>query len=92
MSNRSRFFRYDHESGKVVEVQKTVVQNRPRYPLPIETLAVHPKDIGEHHEALGRAGIPTDFRRDGSPIVEDAQHYKKVRKFYGYHQRNGFES
>lgn len=92
MPKRSRFFRYDKEAGKVVEVEKTVVQNRPHYPLPVEALAVNPDQIGETHEAMSRAGVPTEFRKDGSPIVEDSRHYKKVRSFFNVHDRNGFES
>ena len=87
-----RYFRYDAEQGKVVEVEKTVTCNLPRYPFPCEALAVHPDQIGEYREHAEKMGVSTDFRPDGSPIMRDKGHYKNYRKMTGTHFRNGIES
>lgn len=90
--SRSKFFRYDKKAGKVVEVKKETFKQIPRYPMPCEALAVHPTEIGEKRDWYRRNGVPTEFRGDGSPIVRDPSHYKKVRRLNGVHFRNGYES
>ena len=87
----SRFFRYDPEKGTVVEVQKSAAQCRPRYPIACEALTVHPEQIGEARDFARSMGVPTDFRGDGSPIMEDARHYKKYRKINGVIDRSGYD-
>lgn len=88
----SRFFRYDAEKGEVVEVERAVEQRLPRYPIFCETLAVHPTQIAESREADRKAGVPTEYRGDGTPIMRDKNHYKDYRKLHGYHFKNGYES
>lgn len=89
---RSRFFRYDKKRDAVVEVNRSVDRHRPRYPLACETLAVHPEQIGEAREWDRQNGVPTEYRSDGAPIMQDSRHYKRYRRLHQYHFRNGYES
>lgn len=88
----SRFFRYDHASNSVVEVSRRAEAGMPRYPLPLEVLAVHPAQIHQQRELDRAMGVPTDYQPDGSPVMRDAGHYRRYRKAHGYHFRNGYES
>lgn len=92
MPRRRKVFRYDRQSDQVVEVQPEVVAHRPRYPIPCETLAVDPGQIGEAREFDRSHGVPTDYREDGTPIMQDPGHYRRYRKLHGVHFRNGYES
>ena len=91
-SMTSRHFRFDPITGKVVEVTRSVPHGLPRYPLPCETLAVHPTQIDEFREWDSKHGVPTDYRQDGTPLMRDARHYKRYRELYGWHQKNDYQS
>lgn len=86
----SRFFQYDQTLGKVVEVQHEVVRGIPRYPLAIESMAVHPSQIAEAREHDARHGVKTDYAPDGRPIMRDAGHYRRFRRLHGVHFKNGY--
>lgn len=90
MPKRSKLFRF--VDGKVVEVQKQAPAFRPRYPLACEALSVHPTDIGAAIEFDRANGVPTDYREDGTPLMQDSRHYKKYRRLHGFYDRSGFES
>lgn len=92
MPKRSRHFYFDKATGTVVEARREVSSHRPRYPLAIETLAVHPDQIAEVREFDRSHGVPTEYRGDGSPIVTDSRHYKKYRQLHGAFFKNGYES
>lgn len=92
MPSRAKFFRYDEKSDKVVQFERAVEQHRPQYPLPVEAMAVHPDQIAEARTFDRVNGVPTDYRADGTPIIEDSRHYRKYRRIHGVHDRNGFES
>ena len=85
-----RFFQYDHKLGKVVEVQHEVVKGIPRYPISLESLAVHPTQIAEAREHDARHGVKTDYTPDGRPVMRDAGHYRKYRQLHGVHFKNGY--
>lgn len=89
---RSRVFRYDDASGQVVEVAREQPRLRARWPFACEALAVHPEQIGEVREFDRTMGVPTEYRDDGSPIVQDPGHYRRYRRAHGVHFRNGIES
>ncbi len=86
----SRFFRYDAATGEVVEVERTVHQWLPQYPLPLQSLAIHPEQIAEAREYDRSRGVPTDYRADGAPLMRDARHYYEYRKAHGVHFKNGY--
>mgnify|MGYP003480175778 FL=1 len=86
----SRFFQYDPKLGKVVEVQHEVVHGIPRYPISLESLAVHPTQIAEAREHDARNGVKTDYHPDGRPVMRDAGHYRRYRKLHGVHFKNGY--
>jgi len=90
-SVRKRYFRYDEKTDSVIEVDRAVPKFRPRYPLPIEALAVHPSRIGEAREFDRANGVSTDYADDGSPIMQDAAHYRRYRRLHGYIDRSGYE-
>lgn len=92
MPVRKRVFRFDPASQQIVEVTPETVKHIPRYPLPVEALAVHPDQIGEVRQFDSTHGVPTDYRPDGTPVIRDAGHYRRYRKLHGVHFRNGFES
>lgn len=88
----SRFFRYDPVTNQVVEVAKTIEKQIPRYPLPLESLAVHPSQIPAAREFAERNGVKTDYTPDGRPVMRDPGHYRKFRKLNGVHFKNGYTS
>lgn len=88
----SRFFRFDPKTQQVVEVQKEVVKQIPRYPLSLESLAVHPSQIAEAREHDARNGVKTDYTPDGRPVMRDPGHYRKYRRLHGVHFKNGYTS
>lgn len=87
----SKFYRYDHETDSVVEVQRTVSKQIPRYPLACEALAVHPDQISEAREFDARNGVKTDYRADGTPVMRDPSHYRKYRKLHGFHFKEAYD-
>ena len=54
-----------------------------------ESLACHPKDVEAFREDAKMRGVPTEFRRDGRPIMTSRAHQKKYLKAYGYHNNDG---
>lgn len=91
MPRRSKFFRYDESTGQVVECNQSRTVGRPRYPLPCEALAVHPSQIGEARDFDRQNGVATEYRGDGTPIMNDFRHYKKYRRLHGVHDRRSFD-
>jgi hypothetical protein len=45
---RSRVIQFDASTGTVVEIDRTPVRHRPKWPLTGETMAVHPEQIEDH--------------------------------------------
>jgi hypothetical protein len=88
----SRFFRYDSKTQSVVEVARQQQRALPQYPLPLNSLAVHPTQIAEAREFDRAAGVPTDYTEDGSPLMNDARHYYRYRRAHGVHFKNGYSS
>ena len=88
----SRFFRYDSEQGRVVEVQHENLKQIPRYPIALESLAVAPSQINEAIEFDRQNGVKTDYMPDGRPVVRDPGHYRKYRRLHGMHFKNGYTS
>lgn len=89
---RNTFFRFNHETGQVEECRSSKVAFRPKYPFECEAMAVHPEQIGEARDYDQSRGVPTDYTESGSPIIRDPGHYRRYRRAYGVHYRNGYES
>jgi hypothetical protein len=88
----SRYFRFDPSTQSVVEVKKSTTKGIPRYPLALESLAVHPTQVAEAREHDAKNGVKTEYTPDGRPIIRDAGHYRKYRRLHGVHFKNGFTS
>lgn len=58
------------------------------WPCPLESLAVEAEGIQQEADAVRKAGVPTDFTKDGRPIMESRAHYKAYLKLHGYHERS----
>lgn len=57
---------------------------------PMESVAagVNPLQIREAGEDLMKAGIPTQFTKEGAAIFEDRQHRNRVLEHLGMHDRD----
>lgn len=88
----SRFFRYDAESNSVIEVSRENIKQIPRYPIALESMAVHPSQIAEATQYDSQHGVRTEYTPDGRPVVRDPGHYKRYRRLHGFHFKNGYES
>lgn len=56
------------------------------WPMVCEAAGVHPSQRKEAYEASVKLGVPTDYNKEGDPIIRDRSHYKnyltKVRGFF----------
>jgi len=52
-------------------------------------LAVHPDQVQEAEESAKKRGVPTEFQRDGRPVMRSRAHQKAYLKAYGFHNRDG---
>jgi hypothetical protein len=53
-------------------------------------LAVHPSQIAEAYQDARDRGVPTEFAKDGQPIMQNAAHQKAYSKAYGFINRDAF--
>lgn len=60
------------------------------YPIKSVALAVTRKRIPEQMKRDAERGVPTEYTKNGRPILRDAAHRKAYLKAYGYHDRNSF--
>lgn len=56
---------------------------------PSDALAVHPDQVNEAREDAVKRGVPTEFLRDGRPIMRDRAHQKRYLRCYGFYNRDG---
>ncbi len=54
-----------------------------------DALAVHPRQVKEATESAKMHGVPTDFTRDGRPLIRSRSHQKAYLKAYGFHNKDG---
>ncbi len=59
------------------------------WPMKSEALGVHPDQIGEAREQSIKLGVPTEFTKDGRPILTSPKHRKRYAEALGFHDRNG---
>lgn len=60
------------------------------WPIVSDALAVHHDQVPEAIADAKKRGVPTEFRRDGRPILRDRSHRKAYLKAYEMHDRNSF--
>lgn len=88
-------WKLDMESTKAVDEvvldgADVMVPPRKGWPLVSEAAAVHPSQIQEARDHNARSGVrPTQYRGDGSPILQDRAHRREYMKAWGIHDRNG---
>lgn len=59
------------------------------WPLTSDAMGVHPTQITEAVDQARKAGIPTDFTRDGRPILTSPGHRKRYAEMRGFYDLNG---
>lgn len=88
MSHR-KIYRWDKKLRKVVEVTSHEYQHGiPHYPITPEACAVNPEQIGEQMAHDRAMGVPTQYTKDGCPVIENRSHYKKYLRANGLYMRN----
>jgi hypothetical protein len=59
------------------------------WPILSDALGVHPSQIAEAMAANRKAGVPTEYTKDGRAVVTDPGHRKRLARSLGIHDRNG---
>lgn len=59
-----------------------------RWPILSDALSVHPKQVKGMRKRVLEAGVPTEIRPDGRPVLRDAKHRKRFCEAFGYYDRN----
>jgi hypothetical protein len=59
------------------------------YPYASETMGVDPELVGECREIDRKHGVPTDYTKDGRPIMESRSHFLRYMRAHGFYERNG---
>lgn len=60
------------------------------WPIVSDALAVHADQVQEAIADAAKKGVPTEFRKDGRPVLRDRAHRKAYLKAYGFIDRNSF--
>lgn len=60
------------------------------WPMASDAAGVHPSQIAEAMAEDRRNGVPTDYTRDGRPILRDPDHYKRYMEANGLFARNSY--
>lgn len=64
-------------------------QPRSGWPLLSDGAAVHPSQISEAREAASKSGVPTEFTRDGRPILTSLRHQERYLRSRGLFNHDG---
>lgn len=59
------------------------------WPIKSEALGVHPDQISEAREQSIALGVPTEFTKDGRPILTGPKHRKRYAEALGFWDKNG---
>lgn len=54
-----------------------------------DALAVTPRQAQAYEADAKRKGVPTEFAKDGRPIMRSRAHQKAYLKAYGFHNNDG---
>lgn len=58
------------------------------YPMESDAMGVFPRQIKAAGEAALKAGVPTQFTKDGAAILTSKQHRRRFARSIGFHDRN----
>lgn len=79
------------KAGTAIEITPEMKKRLPKgYPIKSVALAVHSTQVKEAMEDAAKKGVPTEFTRDGRPILRDASHRRRYLKAYGFIDRNSY--
>lgn len=57
------------------------------WPIASDALACLPNQVQEMEAAAVKAGVPTEFLRDGRPLMRSGKHFREYCKKHGYVHR-----
>ena len=60
------------------------------YPFINRALSCHPSQREEYMKECRKRGVPTHYDKTGGCKIEDAGHYKKLRKAFGYRDMSSY--
>lgn len=87
----SRFYHYDHKTGKVVEGRAPVEERTGDWPaLTCFASGVHASQAQELRDYLRERGCPTEVTENGDPVYTSPAHRKKALKLRGMYDRDSF--
>jgi hypothetical protein len=66
------------------------VTGKAGWPRESDALGVHPSQVEEAHAEAAALGVPTEFTKNGSAVVRDQQHQRRLGKALRMHERNCF--
>jgi hypothetical protein len=58
------------------------------WPMMSDAMAVHPSLIAEAERDAAAKGVPTEFTKDGRPILRDREHRKRFMMSQGFFDRS----
>lgn len=59
------------------------------WPMVSDAMAVAPSQIPEMLRESKARGVPTEYTKDGQPILRYREHRSEYMKSFGYHDRDG---
>lgn len=59
------------------------------YPRKSDAMGVHPSQVKEAQDYMKSVGVPTEFTKDGRPVLRTKGHEKAHAEARGFFQRNG---
>ena len=82
--------RVPHKLKDVFASRKAADGHRPAcWPMASDAAGVNPDQIKEAMEGARKAGVPTEFNRDGQAIFTSREHRKRYCKALGFYDRSG---
>lgn len=60
------------------------------YPYESMAIACHPDDVKKAEAFAVKLGVPTEYKSNGSAVVRDAGHRRKLLKAMGLRDRNSY--
>lgn len=78
----------DEKTGNLINVARTRVKSRAKWPIISEAMAIEPGDIKKAKGILRRAGVSTEYTETGEPILTSALHRKEHARAMGFADRN----
>lgn len=80
-----------HKIKDVIESRRAADGHRPScWPMASDAAGVNPDQIKEATEGARKAGVPTEFNREGQAIFTDNNHRRRYLKHMGWVDRSSF--